>query len=44
LPVTRDRQVSGALKAYALLTTSAAEGAVRDVEQVQAKIGLKDDR
>ena len=32
-PVQRDRQVSAALRAYAALTTSAARGAVRDVEQ-----------
>ncbi|MBN8926887.1 MAG: dihydroxy-acid dehydratase [Rhodospirillales bacterium 69-11] len=32
-PVGRDRVVSTALKAYAALTTSAARGAVRDVEQ-----------
>ncbi|HWL84124.1 MAG TPA: dihydroxy-acid dehydratase [Roseomonas sp.] len=32
-PVNRDRQVSAALRAYAALTTSAARGAVRDVEQ-----------
>jgi dihydroxy-acid dehydratase len=34
-PVGRDRQVSQALQAYALLTTSAARGAVRDVTQVR---------
>jgi dihydroxy-acid dehydratase len=32
-PEARDRQVSAALKAYAAFTTSAARGAVRDVEQ-----------
>ena len=32
-PVARDRVVSAALRAYAALTTSAARGAVRDVEQ-----------
>ena len=32
-PANRDRPVSTALKAYAALTTSAARGAVRDVEQ-----------
>ncbi|MDJ0390637.1 dihydroxy-acid dehydratase [Roseomonas sp. E05] len=32
-PVNRERQVSAALRAYAALTTSAARGAVRDVEQ-----------
>ncbi|MFI5395961.1 MAG: dihydroxy-acid dehydratase [Candidatus Binatia bacterium] len=33
-PTGRTRKVSGALQAYALLTTSAARGAVRDLEQV----------
>jgi len=33
LPVNRERQVSLALKAYARLTTSAARGAVRDLDQ-----------
>jgi dihydroxy-acid dehydratase len=33
-PAKRDRQVSLALHAYALLTTSAARGAVRDLSQV----------
>jgi dihydroxy-acid dehydratase len=33
-PTGRIRAVSGALQAYALLTTSAARGAVRDLEQV----------
>lgn len=32
-PRNRDRQVSAALRAYAALTTSAARGAVRDVDQ-----------
>ncbi len=32
-PVNRDRHVSAALRAYAAFTTSAARGAVRDVEQ-----------
>jgi len=32
-PVARDRTVSNALRAYALLTTSAARGAVRDLDQ-----------
>lgn len=32
-PATRQRKVSAALKAYALMTTSAARGAVRDVSQ-----------
>jgi dihydroxy-acid dehydratase len=34
-PVKRDRPVSLALRAYALLTTSAARGAVRDLTQVK---------
>ena len=34
-PVSRERQVSVALRAYAALTTSAATGAVRDVSQVE---------
>jgi len=34
-PQTRQRTVSRALQAYAALTTSAAQGAVRDVTQVQ---------
>jgi dihydroxy-acid dehydratase len=34
-PVSRDRQVSSALQAYAALTTSASRGAVRDVNQVR---------
>jgi len=33
-PVDRDRAVSQALQAYALLTTSAARGAVRDITQL----------
>ncbi len=36
-PLKRERQVSAALKAYAAMTTSAARGAVRDVEQLQVK-------
>jgi len=36
-PVGRKRQVSRALEAYALLTTSAARGAVRDLEQVRGR-------
>jgi dihydroxy-acid dehydratase len=36
-PVGRDRVVSAALQAYAALTTSAANGAVRDVKQVQRR-------
>jgi dihydroxy-acid dehydratase len=38
-PVGRDRVVSAALQAYAALTTSAANGAVRDVKQVQRRKG-----
>jgi dihydroxy-acid dehydratase len=34
-PVNRDRPVSAALRAYAAMTTSAANGAVRDVTQVE---------
>lgn len=34
-PVHRERVVSQALKAYALLTTSASRGAVRDITQVR---------
>ncbi len=34
-PASRERVVSQALKAYAVLTTSAARGAVRDVTQVR---------
>jgi dihydroxy-acid dehydratase len=34
-PVQRERAVSQALRAYAALTTSAARGAVRDVEQLK---------
>jgi len=33
----RERSVSAALKAYALMTTSAARGAVRDISQLQSK-------
>jgi dihydroxy-acid dehydratase len=33
----RERAVSGALRAYALLTTSASRGAVRDTDQIQSK-------
>ncbi len=33
----RDRTVSQALKAYALMTTSAARGAVRDISQLERK-------
>jgi dihydroxy-acid dehydratase len=34
-PVSRDREVSLALQAYAALTTSASKGAVRDLEQLK---------
>jgi dihydroxy-acid dehydratase len=34
-PVNRQREVSAALKAYAVLTTSASRGAVRDVNQLK---------
>ncbi len=34
-PLNRDRQVSAALRAYAAMTTSAARGAVRDVDQLK---------
>jgi dihydroxy-acid dehydratase len=33
----RDRQISDALRAYALMTTSAARGAVRDLAQLQQR-------
>ena len=36
-PVSRDRAVSPALRAYAAMTTSAAFGAVRDVSQVERR-------
>ena len=36
-PVNRARVVSQALKAYALMATSAARGAVRDISQVELK-------
>jgi dihydroxy-acid dehydratase len=36
-PEGRDRVVSAALQAYALMTTSADKGAVRDVSQIQRK-------
>jgi dihydroxy-acid dehydratase len=34
-PAPRERKISQALKAYALMTTSAAKGAVRDIEQIK---------
>ncbi len=37
LPVGRERPVSAALRAYAAMTTSAANGAVRDVGQVERR-------
>jgi len=36
-PVGRDRPVSAALRAYAAMTTSAANGAVRDVSQAERR-------
>lgn len=36
-PLKRERHVSQALQAYAALTTSAAKGAVRDVEQLKRR-------
>ncbi|PKO88338.1 MAG: dihydroxy-acid dehydratase [Betaproteobacteria bacterium HGW-Betaproteobacteria-10] len=36
-PVDRDRVVSAALQAYALMATSADKGAVRDVSQIQRR-------
>ncbi len=41
-PATRQRKVSPALRAYAAFTTSAARGAVRDVDQFESR--LKDAR
>jgi dihydroxy-acid dehydratase len=35
-PVSRDRQVTSALKAYAALSTSASQGAVRDLSKIGA--------
>ena len=35
LPVKRERVVSAALQAYAVLTTSADTGAVRDLSQLK---------
>jgi dihydroxy-acid dehydratase len=34
-PVSRERHVSPALRAYAAMSTSAARGAVRDVSQIE---------
>ncbi|MDA8095788.1 MAG: dihydroxy-acid dehydratase [Betaproteobacteria bacterium] len=39
-PTARQRVVSEALRAYAALTTSAATGAVRNVEQVEGRGGM----
>ena len=36
-PVNRERHISPALRAYAAMTTSAAYGAVRNVEQIERK-------
>lgn len=36
-PVAREREISMALQAYAALTTSAAKGAVRDVDQLKRR-------
>jgi len=36
-PLSRERVVSPALRAYAAMTTSAAKGAVRDVSQIEKK-------
>jgi dihydroxy-acid dehydratase len=36
-PVDRQRVVSAALQAYALMATSADKGAVRDVTQIQRR-------
>ena len=36
-PLTRERHVSQALRAYAAMTTSAARGAVRDVSQLEKR-------
>ncbi len=36
-PVAREREISLALQAYAALTTSAAKGAVRDVDQLKRR-------
>ena len=36
-PVDRERVVSAALQAYALMATSADKGAVRDVKQIQRR-------
>jgi dihydroxy-acid dehydratase len=38
-PVGRDRKISGALEAYAAMTTSASRGAVRDVKRARGAAG-----
>ncbi len=38
-PIGRERKVSAALEAYARMTTSAARGAVRDIEQLVRRPG-----
>ncbi len=40
----RERAVSTALRAYALMATSAARGAVRDIGQLQRKRSERHDR
>jgi len=41
-PVSRERVVSPALRAYAAMSTSAAKGAVRDVSQIEKNKGTHD--
>jgi dihydroxy-acid dehydratase len=41
-PVSRERVVSPALRAYAVMSTSAAKGAVRDVSQIEKNKGTHD--
>ncbi|AHE99431.1 dihydroxy-acid dehydratase [Thioalkalivibrio paradoxus] len=41
-PVNRDRVVSQALQAYALMTTSASRGAVRDVSQLLGRAAARE--
>ena len=36
-PQPRERKVSAALKAYAMMATSASQGAVRDLSQIEVK-------
>jgi dihydroxy-acid dehydratase len=43
-PAHRDRPVSAALQAYAAMTTSAAQGAARDVSQLAGQPGDTEDR